>query len=218
MSSLLVLVRKKKSLSTEDFRRVWSEEYGALCRNIPQIIGYRQFHLSPRRNKTQPIDGAAFMDFDSNAGMLEAWKDRKSATLRESLMQEGALGLHRTLVHRKLTIVEGPNESQMLTLLVVVRKKEGISTEDFRHRWNREYGPLYRKMPQVKFYQQYHLDDQEKDRTSEHVDGVALLTFLSKEDMDAAWKSDVEKEASLLRGRLMDVVHVSSVDRVVKIV
>ncbi len=35
----------------------------------------------------------------------------------------------------------------MFSILVVVRKKESVSQEEFRRVWKEEYGPMYKQMP-----------------------------------------------------------------------
>ncbi len=110
----------------------------------------------------------------------------------------------------------------MFTILVVVRKKEGISTEEFRRVWKEEYGPFYARLPQVKSYVQYHLSDRRKDDAEDPIDGVTILSFDSEEDMNEAWKTDVYKEGAKVRERIMREtavgVHVTSVDEIVTIV
>ncbi|HMQ11407.1 MAG TPA: EthD domain-containing protein [Oligoflexia bacterium] len=110
----------------------------------------------------------------------------------------------------------------MFTILVVVRKKENISTEEFRRVWKEEYGPFYAKMPEVKSYKQYHLTDRRKDETEDPIDGVAMLSFDSEEAMKKAFSTELYKEAAKIRESIMREtavgVHVTSIDEIVAIV
>jgi uncharacterized protein (TIGR02118 family) len=110
----------------------------------------------------------------------------------------------------------------MFTILVVVRKKENISQEEFRKVWKEDYGPMYRKMPQVRSYYQYHLADRRKDECDDPIDGVAIMSFDSEEDMREAWSSDVYKVAAKVRESIMREtsvgVHVASVDEIVRVI
>lgn len=110
----------------------------------------------------------------------------------------------------------------MFTILVVVRKKEQVSLEDFRRIWKEEYGPMYKQMPQVKSYQQYHLSDRRRDESEDPIDGVAIMSFNSEEDMKKAWNTDVYREAAKIRESIMREtavgVHVTSVDELVNII
>jgi uncharacterized protein (TIGR02118 family) len=110
----------------------------------------------------------------------------------------------------------------MFTIVVVVRKKPEVSQEEFRHTWKNIYGPMYRQMPQVKSYTQYHLADRRKDETEDPIDGLTILSFDSEEDMQAAWQTDIYKEAAKIRESIMREtavgVHVASVDEKVTII
>jgi len=110
----------------------------------------------------------------------------------------------------------------VFTILVVVRKKKEISTDEFRRIWKEEYGPMYRKMPQVKSYKQYHLADRRKDDTEDPIDGIAIMGFDSEEDMQEAWKTDTYKIAAKIRESIMREtavgVHVTSIEDVIKLI
>jgi uncharacterized protein (DUF1330 family) len=54
-------------------------------------------------------------------------------------------------------------------------------------------------MPQVKSYVQYHLVDRKKDLSGDSIEGLAILSFESKDAMQEAWKSDIYKEAARIR-------------------
>ena len=110
----------------------------------------------------------------------------------------------------------------MFTILVVVRKREDVSTEEFRRIWKEEYGPMYRQMPEVKSYQQLHLSDRRKDDAEDKIDGVAILSFDSEEEMNKAWQTDIYKEAAKIRESIMREtsvgVHVTSIDEIIDII
>ncbi len=110
----------------------------------------------------------------------------------------------------------------MFTILVVIRKKPEISQEEFRRIWMDEYGPLYKQIPQVRSYQQYHLSDRRKDSSEDAIDGVAVMSFDSEEEMQAAWQTEIYKKASKIRESILRETavgcHVTSVDQLVKII
>lgn len=110
----------------------------------------------------------------------------------------------------------------MFTILVVVRKKDSVSEREFRRIWKEEYGPMYKQMPEVKSYQQYHLNDRRKDDSEDPIDGVAIMSFDSEDDMKKAWDTEVYREAAKIREGIMREtavgVHVTSVDEIVNII
>lgn len=99
----------------------------------------------------------------------------------------------------------------MFTVLVVVKKREDLPTDEFRRLWRDEYGALCRKVPEIKAYDQYHLSDEGKGA----IDGVAVMTFESREAMERAWK---DKASRSLRERITRSLQVTVVDTLAKIV
>ena len=110
----------------------------------------------------------------------------------------------------------------MFTIVVVVRKKPEVPQAEFRRIWKEIYGPMYRQLPQVKSYQQYHLADRRKDNAEDPIDGIAILTFDSEADMKEAWATETYKKAAKIRESIMREtavgVHVASVDELVNII
>ncbi len=84
------------------------------------------------------------------------------------------------------------------------------------------YAPLYRQIPQVRSYEQYHLSDRRKDEAEDPIDGVAIMSFDSEKDMKEAFQTDIYKEAAKIRESIMREtaigVHVASIDEIVKII
>ena len=110
----------------------------------------------------------------------------------------------------------------MFTITVVVRKRPEVTTEEFRRVWKDIYGPMYRQMPQVKSYIQYHLNDRRKDNAEDPIDGIVVMSFDSEADMKEAWATDIYKKAAKIRESIMREtavgVHVGWEDEVVQIV
>jgi uncharacterized protein (TIGR02118 family) len=110
----------------------------------------------------------------------------------------------------------------LFTITVVVRKRPEVSTAEFRRMWKEVYGPMYRRLPQVKSYVQYHLADLRKDDAEDPIDGIVIMSFDSEKDMKEAWATEIYKEAARIREGIMREtavgVHVASVDEKVVIV
>ena len=110
----------------------------------------------------------------------------------------------------------------MFTIMVIVRKKKEISIQEFRKIWKNVYGPMYKALPQVKSYTQYHLNDRRKDESEDPIDGIAVLSFETEQDMKDAWATEAYKEAAKIREKIMREtavgVHVGSVAEEVKII
>jgi uncharacterized protein (TIGR02118 family) len=101
-------------------------------------------------------------------------------------------------------------------------KKPNITTEEFRRIWRDVYAPMYREIPQVKSYVQYHLNDKRKDETEDPIDGIAIMSFDSETSMREAWATETYKKAAKIRESIMREtavgVHVGWVDEFVQII
>ena len=67
----------------------------------------------------------------------------------------------------------------MFTITVVLRKPK-VSVDEFRRIWRDVYGPMYRQMPQVRSYVQYHLADRRKDPLRTRSTGIAIIDSIQK--------------------------------------
>lgn len=110
----------------------------------------------------------------------------------------------------------------MIKRFVILRRKSGMTVEEFRHYWRNVHGPLIAKIPGVKKYVQYHVHSEISDEEEQSIDGLAELWFDSKEAQKLAWQSKeyeavVKDEPNLFR---MDAKHIHPVmtDEIIHIV
>ncbi|WP_405970017.1 EthD domain-containing protein [Streptomyces sp. NBC_00988] len=110
----------------------------------------------------------------------------------------------------------------MLRLMTVIRKRPEISTEDFRRFMEREYGPTYVALPQVKEYVQYYLTDLAADGEEEPIDAIVRIAFESEEEMREALATETYRKAHDLRAAYMREtsvgIHSAVLDRRVQLV
>lgn len=79
----------------------------------------------------------------------------------------------------------------MTKVIVLLRKKDGISSDDFRRHWRDVHGPIAMRMPGLKHYVQNHAAGDDPP-----YDGIAELWFDSPADMQAAFTSEAAAEAA----------------------
>jgi hypothetical protein len=91
----------------------------------------------------------------------------------------------------------------MHELLTMVRKRPEISTADFRHFMEHEYGSTYAAMPEVRRYVQYFLDDASDGSGAPSVDAIIHIAFSSIDDMKAALATDAYRHAAERRKAFM---------------
>ena len=66
MTKVLVLIRKRSDLSTNEFRRYWRETHAPLAAKMPGLRKYIQDHMIPDPTRDDlPCDGIAELWFDS---------------------------------------------------------------------------------------------------------------------------------------------------------
>ncbi|NMO50741.1 EthD family reductase [Actinoplanes sp. TBRC 11911] len=105
----------------------------------------------------------------------------------------------------------------MYTLMTVLRKKPEVSTEDFRHFLEHEYGPAYVAMPQVRHYVQRYVTDLATD-PADPMDAFVEISFDSPEAMREALDTDGYRQAHERRQAYMADIRSAVVDREVKLV
>ncbi|GAA2234568.1 hypothetical protein GCM10010413_37510 [Promicromonospora sukumoe] len=96
-----------------------------------------------------------------------------------------------------------PENQPELSLITVIRKPADVSTADFRHFMEHEYGPTYTRMPQVVSYTQHYVTDMANDGSEDPIDAVVQITFVSEDGMRAARDTDAYRAAHAARERYM---------------
>jgi hypothetical protein len=91
--------------------------------------------------------------------------------------------------------------TNLYTLLTVIRKK--ITTENFRHFMEHDYGHTYAGLPQTRSYVQYYLDDLETDGAEDPIDAIVKISFDSPEEMREALQADSYEQAHSQRDAFM---------------
>jgi hypothetical protein len=104
----------------------------------------------------------------------------------------------------------------MYTLMTVLRKRTEVSTEEFRHFMEHDYGPAYVSLPQVRHYVQRYVTDLSDD--PEPIDAIVEISFDSPGEMRTALQTEVYRRVHELREAYMGSIHSTVVDREVKLV
>jgi uncharacterized protein (TIGR02118 family) len=79
----------------------------------------------------------------------------------------------------------------MTKVIVFLKKKDGMSSDDFRRHWLEVHGPIAQRLPGLKHYVQNHAAGDDPP-----CDGIAELWFDSPADMQAAFTSEAAAEAA----------------------
>ncbi|HKV53267.1 MAG TPA: EthD family reductase [Candidatus Binataceae bacterium] len=190
-------ITRKASLADAEFHRYWRENHAPIVTAIKQLRMYVQSHRIQLSGTNSPYDGEAEVLVDS----LEAL-----AALRTSReYREGALADERNFID--LTRVEwmvtndhviagNPAEPGWVKGVWQLRRKPGMSLDEFRRYWIEVHGALGLKLPGLRRYVQSHLIDDAYIYAEPGHDGVAQLWFDSIEALHAAFDSPAGKALS----------------------
>jgi hypothetical protein len=105
--------------------------------------------------------------------------------------------------HALIGRVINQKDRHMFTMLTVIRKKSEVTTDDFRHFMEFEYGPTYSGLPQTREYVQYYLSDVTNDGGEPAIDAIVQISFDSPEKMKKALLTESYKKAHKLREAFM---------------
>lgn len=109
----------------------------------------------------------------------------------------------------------------MFKIIVILRRKKGTTTEQFREHWKNIHGPLFKRFPEIKNYEQYYVTDKRRDDQDEPIDGVAILEFDSLEKMREAFSRPEYKDIPIDEKNFLEDsgagVHVVYVDEMIKV-
>ena len=75
----------------------------------------------------------------------------------------------------------------MVKRFVILRRKPGMSRQQFRDHWRNVHGPLIAKLPGLIKYVQYHVRSELLDEEDDPIDGIAELWFASEEAQKQAY-------------------------------
>jgi uncharacterized protein (TIGR02118 family) len=82
MVKAIYLIRRKPSLSREDFHRYWREVHGVIAARIPGLRRYVQCHAIERSGDGDDFDGAAEAWFDDMDAVRNAVASPEYAAAR----------------------------------------------------------------------------------------------------------------------------------------
>lgn len=109
MIKRFVILRKKPSMSVEDFRHYWENVHGPLIGKIPGVTKYIQYHVrSDNVDHTEPsIDGIAELWFESEESQVRAWQTPEYQAVVEdepNLFNETNLFVHPVMTDKVVVI------------------------------------------------------------------------------------------------------------------
>ena len=160
MIHVLYFITRKPTVNDAEFHRYWREVHGPIAKKIPQLRGYIQSHRIPFAEATSSYDGAAEVWVENEAAMEALRKNPEY--LNGALADEpNFIDMTRVewMVTRDHVIMDGPQTLTMVKTIFQMKRRPGMSLDDFRKYWVDVHGPIVCKLPGLRRYVQCHLVD-----------------------------------------------------------
>lgn len=192
MIKRIAFVCRNQSLSTDEFHARWRGPHADLFARNPavqdHVLRYEQNHRKPRDydRADTPYDGAIIQWFENMDSVREMRTDARWAEVQADAT--ALLDMDKTLeifTGEEQVVIAGPDvRPDPLTKLVCgVRRKPGMSRDDFHKYWWEVHGPLNRDTPAVRKYfiryEQNHRLESDFERTDVDLEGVTCEWFES---------------------------------------
>ena len=183
-------ITRKAGLGDEQFHRYWRETHAPIVTRIRQLKGYVQSHPVPFPTNNSTYDGEAEVWLDG----LDALESlRKSNEYLGGALKDELNFIDRKrsdfLVARDRVIVDGPRRPSLVKGVWRMRRKAGISLDEFRRHWIEIHGVIASKIPGVRRYVQSHVIDEAYSYAEPRWDGVAQLWWDSPDALTESLKS-----------------------------
>ena len=152
LHSLYFIIRKP-AIGEEEFHRYWREVHGSIARQIPQLQRYKQSHRVLFASATSNYDGVAEVWLEDEAAMdaLRCSPEYLDGALAD---EPNFIDMNRVewLVTQDRVILDGPQITNQAKTISRVKRKAGMSLEDFRTYWAEAHSPLACKLPGIQRY------------------------------------------------------------------
>ncbi|MFY9327611.1 MAG: EthD domain-containing protein [Georgfuchsia sp.] len=212
MIKLAVLLKRKKGMSFEEFDRYWDGPHGNLVCSIPEftrhVRRYSQSHLADSAYTGEGMtwgasgyDGIAEVWYDNIEDLTNSFNEPKFVELvgadDPKFVDSAEISVLVTNEVEKIPL----NGNPKIKLSVVIKRKKGMSFEDYDKYWIGRHADIVTSVPEftrhVRRYVQSHLvkeytgqgDNSKltKQWGQAAFDGIAELWFDSIEDMTKAF-------------------------------
>ena len=200
MLHLHFLVQRKEGLSRKEFSDHWRNVHALLAMQIPGVRRYVQNHTPPIVSKNPSHDGVVEIWLDDAAAAKAAFDSpeyRHGAYVDEpnfvNLKQ-----VTRLRTHDQVMLAGDPigKDEDLLKRVSFIKRKPGLSPEEFSHYWRDVHGPLALQMPGIRRYVQCHVTPQAYEKGEPAYDGVAQIWFETMADLQYAMNSQEYKEGA----------------------
>lgn len=199
------LLKRSAKMSPEAFDRHWRDVHGPLAAHLPGLTAY--YHHTVVEKGTHDIvgdwdvDGFSELHFDSVGTMNAAFATPSGAEAKEDLSE--FLDDVRLVVCDRHSVVPVRNidGGSVVKRMSLIRRKPGMSDEDFRHEWLEVHAEMLKQWPDVLGYNQnlvidrlYKSNTQSAAYEDVPIDGIVEIWFPSPEKAAETHATQVVQE------------------------
>ncbi len=185
MVKIVIFFKRKPGMSVEDFQKHWRTTHADIIVRLPGIRRYVQSHvLASGYRKGEPVyDGVAESYFDDTQAMKALAKLPEYAAVladEPNFIERASMG---SIITDEYLIKDGPAPASAVKSIDFIKRKAGMSIDEFQKYWKDVHGPLCNAAPAMRRYVQNHTRRAIYDSgRTPPFDGVAMAWF---DDMQA---------------------------------
>lgn len=196
---IVIFFKRKPGMSVEDFQGHWRTIHARLIVALPGIKGYRQSHvLASAYRDGEPIyDAVAESYFDNTQAMRDLARTPAYAAVLADEPNFIDVATMKSVIADEHVLKDAPLPQGAVKRIDFLRRREGMSVDQFQTYWLETHGPLCRDAAAMRRYVQSHTRRAGYDggRTPAY-DGVSMAWF---DSVDALWIAEATPEFVRLR-------------------
>lgn len=194
------LLNKKSQWSSEEFRRYWRENHGALAARLPGLRRYEQNHIidSAQRGISytrgpEQLDGFSMLWFDDEAAMRVASQSEVGRALPAD--ENHFIGTLRIVCLDQVEVIPPATDRPLIKRMSLLRRRADVSPEKFTHEWRVEHARRVRELKAVRGYRQNLITAREVPKGTPvgyaqcPIDGIVELWFDDTDSLNTAFAS-----------------------------
>jgi uncharacterized protein (TIGR02118 family) len=180
MIKAVTYLKRRPGMPVEEFQAYWRTQHPELVKKLPGLRRYVQSHtLRTGYDKRQPAyDGIAEVWFDDTKSLRALRETPEMAAVQADevkFIDRITMGL---IITDDYVIKDGPTQPGMAKGIGFVKRRPGMSVEDFQRHWREIHGSLGLAVPGLRRYEQSHtrLAAYAQGREPKW-DGISLIWF-----------------------------------------
>lgn len=180
MIKAVTYLKRRPGMPVDEFQAYWRTRHPEVVKKLPGLRRYVQSHtLRAGYEKHQPAyDGIAEVWFDDTKSLRALRETAEMAAVQADevkFIDRITMGL---IITDDYVIKDSPTNQGMAKGIGFVKRRPGMSVEDFQRHWREIHGPLGVAVPGLRRYEQSHtrLAAYAQGREPKW-DGVSLIWF-----------------------------------------